>query len=100
MAIEEKVKVGLVGAGWIGQHHGTNIAKNPHAELAAVCDDTPHTISFAHEPHITLVVLTNSLTGYGGTNFSMAADKRLWVMWDIERENAMKTNLTVWGISQ
>ena len=78
----------------------TNSTVGVSGKLAAVCDDTPHTISFAHEPHITLVVLTNSLTGYGGTNFSMAADKRLWVMWDIERENAMKTNLTVWGISQ
>lgn len=38
MAGEEKVKVGLVGAGWIGQHHAANVAKNPHAELAAICD--------------------------------------------------------------
>jgi UDP-N-acetyl-2-amino-2-deoxyglucuronate dehydrogenase len=37
----DKVKVGLVGAGWIGQHHGTNVAKNPGAELAAVCDPEP-----------------------------------------------------------
>jgi len=36
MASEDKVKVGLVGAGWIGQHHGTNVAKNPNAELAAI----------------------------------------------------------------
>ena len=50
MAAEEKVKIGLVGAGWIGQHHGTNIAKNPHAELAAVCDaDTGKAGAFAEK---------------------------------------------------
>jgi len=50
MAIEEKVKVGLVGAGWIGQHHGANIAKNPNAELAAVCDgDTAKAKAFAEK---------------------------------------------------
>jgi predicted dehydrogenase len=38
MATEEKLKVGLIGAGWIGQHHGLNVMANPHAELAAVCD--------------------------------------------------------------
>jgi predicted dehydrogenase len=30
--------VALVGAGWIGQHHGANVAANPHARLVAVCD--------------------------------------------------------------
>ena len=38
MASEEKVNVGLVGVGWMGQHHAANVAKNPYAELAAVCD--------------------------------------------------------------
>jgi len=50
MAGEEKVKVGLVGAGWIGQHHGANVAKNPHAELAAICDaDTVKAGAFAEK---------------------------------------------------
>jgi len=31
-----KLRVGLIGAGWIGQHHGQNVIANPHAELAAV----------------------------------------------------------------
>ena len=38
MASSDTVRVGLVGAGWIGAHHGTNILDNPHAELVAVCD--------------------------------------------------------------
>ena len=38
MATEKKVQVGLIGAGWIGQHHGLNVMANPYAELAAVCD--------------------------------------------------------------
>jgi predicted dehydrogenase len=41
MSKETKVQVGLVGAGWIGQHHGSNILANPHAELAAVHDPIP-----------------------------------------------------------
>ena len=50
MASEDKVKVGLVGAGWIGQHHGTNVAKNPNAELAAICDaDTAKAKAFAEK---------------------------------------------------
>jgi UDP-N-acetyl-2-amino-2-deoxyglucuronate dehydrogenase len=31
-----KLRVGLIGIGWIGQHHGQNVIANPHAELAAV----------------------------------------------------------------
>jgi len=38
MATEEKLRVGLIGAGWIGQHHGLNVMANPYAELAVVCD--------------------------------------------------------------
>ncbi len=50
MTSAEKVKVGLVGAGWIGQHHGSNVAKNPNAELAAVCDaDTDKARAFAEK---------------------------------------------------
>lgn len=33
-----KVKIGLIGAGWMGSEHGRNIVRNPAAELAAVCD--------------------------------------------------------------
>ena len=32
------VRVGLIGAGWIGSHHGRNVIANPYAELAAVAD--------------------------------------------------------------
>lgn len=32
------VRIGLIGAGWIGCHHGRNVAANPYAELAAVSD--------------------------------------------------------------
>jgi predicted dehydrogenase len=31
-----KLRIGLAGTGWIGQHHGANVAANPYAELAAV----------------------------------------------------------------
>ncbi len=33
-----KVRVGLVGAGWIGREHARNILSHPKAELVAVCD--------------------------------------------------------------
>ena len=36
MAEGRKLRVGLIGIGWIGQHHGQNVIANPHAELAAV----------------------------------------------------------------
>jgi predicted dehydrogenase len=38
MGHDGKVRLGLIGAGWIGQHHGTNILANPHAELAAIAE--------------------------------------------------------------
>jgi len=38
MAAKDKVRVGLVGVGWIGAHHGSNLMRNPHAELVGVCD--------------------------------------------------------------
>jgi UDP-N-acetyl-2-amino-2-deoxyglucuronate dehydrogenase len=41
MAKREKVRVVLVGAGWIGAHHGENVLRNPHAELSGVCDPDP-----------------------------------------------------------
>lgn len=33
-----KIKIGLVGLGWMGSEHGRNILANPKAELAAICD--------------------------------------------------------------
>ncbi|MBI3985383.1 MAG: Gfo/Idh/MocA family oxidoreductase [Lentisphaerae bacterium] len=36
-----KVKIGLVGLGWMGAEHGRNILAHPRAELAAVCDADP-----------------------------------------------------------
>lgn len=34
----KKVRIGLIGAGWMGSHHGRNISSHARAELAAVCD--------------------------------------------------------------
>lgn len=39
-----KIKIGLVGLGWMGSEHGRNILANPKAELAAVCDADPANI--------------------------------------------------------
>jgi len=40
--MEEKkvIRVGLIGTGWIGQHHGLNVLANEHAELVAVANPT------------------------------------------------------------
>jgi len=34
----DKVRVGLIGVGWMGSHHGMNAIANPHAQLVAVAD--------------------------------------------------------------
>lgn len=34
----EKVRIGLIGVGWIGSHHGHNAVTNPLAELVAVAN--------------------------------------------------------------
>ena len=41
MSNDEPVKIGLIGAGWMGSHHGLNVTRNPHAELVAVSDVDP-----------------------------------------------------------
>ncbi|MEI6916354.1 MAG: Gfo/Idh/MocA family oxidoreductase, partial [Armatimonadota bacterium] len=38
MSSNDLVRIGLIGTGWIGSHHGHNVAKNPHAALAAIAD--------------------------------------------------------------
>jgi myo-inositol 2-dehydrogenase / D-chiro-inositol 1-dehydrogenase len=38
MADETRVRIGLIGAGWIGAHHGRNVIKNPFAELVALAE--------------------------------------------------------------
>jgi predicted dehydrogenase len=35
-----RIRVGLIGAGWIGAHHGMNVMANEHAELAGVFNPT------------------------------------------------------------
>jgi predicted dehydrogenase len=40
MSQGRKLRVGLIGTGWIGQHHGRNVMANEHAELVAVYN--PH----------------------------------------------------------
>jgi predicted dehydrogenase len=37
---DREIRVGLIGTGWIGQHHGQNVIANPHAHLAAIYN--PH----------------------------------------------------------
>ncbi|MDD5676547.1 MAG: Gfo/Idh/MocA family oxidoreductase [Kiritimatiellae bacterium] len=39
-----KIKIGLVGLGWMGSEHARNISANPKAELAAICDTEPANI--------------------------------------------------------
>ena len=36
----EKVKIGLVGLGWMGSWHGQNVLANPNAELTGICDSS------------------------------------------------------------
>ena len=36
-----KLRVGLIGTGWIGQHHGRNVMASGRAELTAVCNPDP-----------------------------------------------------------
>ncbi len=38
----EKIKVGVIGVGHLGQHHARNYFYNPRAELAYVCDADGH----------------------------------------------------------
>ncbi|MBI5155136.1 Gfo/Idh/MocA family oxidoreductase [Candidatus Poribacteria bacterium] len=36
--MSEKIRVGVIGVGHLGQHHARNYAENPEAELVYVCD--------------------------------------------------------------
>ena len=36
--MDKKARIGLIGCGWMGQHHGSNVIKNLKAELVAVAD--------------------------------------------------------------
>lgn len=38
---QAKLRVGLIGAGWMGAHHAVNVLKNPYATLTAVADAAP-----------------------------------------------------------
>jgi predicted dehydrogenase len=40
MAGKQKTRVGLIGTGWIGQHHGMNVMANENAELVGVFNPT------------------------------------------------------------
>ena len=40
MGTQEKLRFGLIGTGWIGQHHGMNVVANKHAELVGVFNPT------------------------------------------------------------
>lgn len=39
------VRIGLIGAGWIGSEHGRNVLKNPAARLAGICDSNAGNIA-------------------------------------------------------
>lgn len=39
-----KVKIGIIGVGWMGSEHGRNIISNPKAELTAVSDANDKTV--------------------------------------------------------
>jgi predicted dehydrogenase len=41
MSRRGRLGVGLAGAGWIGRHHGANVAANEYAELAAIYNPHP-----------------------------------------------------------
>lgn len=34
----QRIKIGLIGTGWMGSEHGRNILRNQAAELAGICD--------------------------------------------------------------
>ncbi|OGV66716.1 MAG: hypothetical protein A2498_03720 [Lentisphaerae bacterium RIFOXYC12_FULL_60_16] len=38
MKQKARIRIGLIGAGWMGRHHAGNIMRNPDAELAGVAD--------------------------------------------------------------
>lgn len=39
--MEQKIRVGVVGVGHLGQHHARNYYENPRCELKYVCDNNP-----------------------------------------------------------
>ena len=57
-----QVPLALIGAGWIGREHGRNIARNPRAKLAAVCDPNSENVRLLREST--------------GTDFAVYADYR------------------------
>ncbi|UCF97521.1 MAG: Gfo/Idh/MocA family oxidoreductase [Spirochaetaceae bacterium] len=60
MAEKKKVRVGLLGAGWIGQHHGLNVISNTYAELAAVCDlDSKRAKAYLDQNNSNAIVFDN-----------------------------------------
>jgi predicted dehydrogenase len=60
MAEQRKVRVGLIGTGWIGQHHGANVMANRFAELAAVCDvDTQRAEAYLQQNGCAAVVFND-----------------------------------------
>ncbi|MFH1023903.1 MAG: Gfo/Idh/MocA family oxidoreductase [Planctomycetota bacterium] len=44
LGMVSKIRIGLVGAGWIGSEHGRNVMANPAAELAGIADAEPANI--------------------------------------------------------
>ena len=59
----DKPKVGLVGCGWMGAHHGCNVLANPAVELAAVCDAKAESVAGF-----------KALSGYEGAVFERFED--------------------------
>jgi predicted dehydrogenase len=45
--MKERIRIGLIGSGWIGQHHGANVLANQYADLVGVYNpDKEHAKAF------------------------------------------------------
>ena len=51
MRKREKIRLGLIGIGWIGSEHARNILANPKALLAGIADTRPQAMTDFQEKH-------------------------------------------------
>ncbi len=47
----EKIRLGLIGIGWIGSEHARSVLANPNAELAAIADTRPEIMQAFQKNH-------------------------------------------------
>jgi hypothetical protein len=76
----------------------TNCIPGTSGRIRLKVDGSARTVSIACGPALT--VLTNTLTGYNGTNFAFSANQRGMICWDVSRETPTSTNVMVWGVNQ